>query len=175
MIRFLTPNDNPAVNGAADASFLQGRLLAYVQGIRAYVSARHPGAQFELLWPLDVNLPETRRLNWYVNLPPAWKQKSGSGFSSFLCEGFQFGGTDHDVNEVSRCAGYPFRELGWGASDCGYMAGLFDSGWPWEREYLAAQRQLPAIVKLWAYDHMCLYGRAIPLPSEARNSRAIEG
>ncbi|MBZ5579464.1 MAG: hypothetical protein LAP40_23135 [Acidobacteriia bacterium] len=170
LARFLTPTDSPSVNGSVDADFLQSRLAGYVQGIQATVLARHPAACFELLWPLDVNRPETRPLNWHVNLPPAWKQKSGSGLATFLCEGFQFGGTDHDVNAVSRCAAYPYRELGWAASDCGYLMGLFNSGWPWEREYLAARRQLPSIVKIWAYDHICLYGRGIPLPTEARTT-----
>ena len=173
LARFLTPEDNPAVNGSLDADFLQARLAAYVEGIRSYVSARHPGAQFELLWPLDVNLPEARPLNWHVNLPPEWKQKTGSGFDSFLSEGFQFGGTDRNVDEVSRCAAYPFRELSWDAGDCGYLMGLFNSGWPWEREFLAARRQLPALVKIWAYDHVCLYGRGLPMPREMRYSRVF--
>ena len=170
LARFLTPNDNPAVNAFIDANFLRARLGAYVQGIQAYVAARHPGVCFELLWPLDVNLPETRQMNWYVNLPPAWKQKSGSGFATFVCEGFQFGGVDRNVNAVARCAAYPFTELAWAPGDCGYLIGLFNPGWPWEREFLAAERQRPSIVKMWAYDHICLYSRCIPLPAEARGT-----
>ena len=174
LAHFLTPNDSPAINGSVDATFLRSRLAAFVQGIQTYVRARHAGASFELLWPLDVNLPETRQLNWYVNLPPAWMQKNGSGFDSFLCEGFQFGGVDRNVDEVARCAAYPFRELGWAASDCGYLMGLFNQGWPWEREFLVGRRQLPSIVKMWAYDHICLYGRGVPLPAEARTSLLTE-
>lgn len=174
LAQFLTPNDDPTVNGSVDAEFLRARLASYVQGIQAYVAERHPEAWFELLWPLDVNLPETKRLNWYVNLPPAWMQKNGSGFASFLCEGFQFGGVDRNVDEVARCAAYPFAELEWSSSDCGYLMGLFNPGWPWEREFLASRRQLPAIVKIWAYDQICLYGRGVPLPAEARTSSVIE-
>ena len=129
---------------------------ACLQGIQAYTLARHPAASFELLWPLDVNLPETKRLNWYANLRASWKQKNGSGFSSFLCEGFQFGGVDRNVDEVSRCAAYPFSELAWAPSDCGYLMGLFNPGWPWEREFLAASRRLPSVVKMWAYDQIFL-------------------
>jgi hypothetical protein len=157
-----------------DADFLRARLATYVQGIQSYVLGRHAGACFELLWPLDVNQPETKQLNWYVSLPPAWKQKSGSGFVAFLSEGFQFGGTDHNVNEVSRCAAYPFSELAWAASDCGYLMGLFNPGWPWEREFLTGQRQLPSIIKMWAYDHICLFGRCVPLPVEARTATVQE-
>jgi len=174
LAHFLTPNDSPSINSYEDANFLQARLLAHVQGIQTYVQGRHPAAWFELLWPLDVNLPETRQLNWYVNLPAAWKQEAGSGFASFLCEGFQFGSIDRNVDEVARCAAYPFRELSWPAPDCGYLMGLFNPGWPWQREYLASRRQLPSIVKIWAYDHMCLYGRGLPLPTEPRTSTVIE-
>ena len=174
LAHFLTPNDSPSRNGYEDANFLQARLLAHVQGIQAYVQGRHPGAWLELLWPLDVNLPETKQLNWYVNLPAAWKQKTGSGFTSFLCEGFQFGSIDRNVDEVARCAAYPFRELSWPAGDCGYLMGLFNPGWPWQREFLASRRQLSSIVKIWAYDHICLYGRGLPLPSEPRTVTVIE-
>jgi hypothetical protein len=175
LARFLTPNDDPSLNGSVDANFLRSRLAGYVQGIQTYVAERHPGVLFELLWPLDVNLPETKRLNWYVNLPPAWMQKTGSGFASFLCEGFQFGGIDRNVDEVARCAAYPFAEMRWSSSDCGYLMGLFNPGWPWEREFLASRRQLPSIVKMWAYDQICLYGRGVPLPAEARTSALTDG
>lgn len=174
LARFLTPNDSPVVNASVDADFLRARLADYVQQIQSYVRGRHSGVWFELLWPLDVNLPETRQLNGYVNLPPAWTQKSGSGFDSFLCEGFQFGGMDHDVDKVARCAAYPFRELAWPPGDCGYLMGLFNPGWPWQKEFLASQRQLPSIVKMWAYDHICLYGRGLPLPTEARTATVVD-
>lgn len=174
LAQFLTPNDSPSLNDYEDANFLQARLVAHVQGIQAYVQARHPEAWLELLWPLDVNLPEAKQLNWYVNLPAAWKQKTGSGFASFVCEGFQFGSIDRNVDEIARCAAYPFRELSWLADDCGYLMGLFNAGWPWQREFLASRRQLPSIVKIWAYDHMCLYGRGLPLPAEPRSSTVIE-
>jgi len=175
LARFLTPNDDPSLNGFVDANFLRSRLASYVRGIHTYVAGRHPGVWFELLWPLDVNLPETKRLNWYVNLPPAWMQKTGSEFASFVCEGFQFGGIDRNVDEVARCAAYPFAELKWSSSDCGYLMGLFNPGWPWEREFLASRRQRPSVVKMWAYDQICLYGRGVPLPSESRTSTLTDG
>jgi len=50
--RFLTANDDPSVNGYADANFLRARLGNYVAAVLAQV----PAALFELLWPLDVNV-----------------------------------------------------------------------------------------------------------------------
>jgi len=43
--------------------------------------------------------------------------------------------------------------------------GLYDGTWPWMREFVNASRLgLPAI-KLWAYDHACLFGWPLPLPT----------
>ena len=51
---FLTPNDDPSVNGYAGANFLRARLKAYVDAIRTFVLATNPAAPFELLWPMDI-------------------------------------------------------------------------------------------------------------------------
>jgi hypothetical protein len=158
---FLTPADAPGA-WPADVAFLAGRLAGYVAAVQSTVLAAVSGACFELLWPLDVNLPETRPLNWAVNLPSAWKARSGSGFESFLCEGFQFGGTDRDLDAVARCAAYPFTELSWDRAHCGYLMGIFNAGWPWEKDYLAGASA--NAVKVWAWDHVCLYGRMVPVP-----------
>jgi len=66
---FHTPNDDPSVNGHADTNFLRARLKAYVDAIRTYVLAGYPAAQFELLWPMDVNDPDTYRLMRYHSCP----------------------------------------------------------------------------------------------------------
>ena len=52
---FHTPNDDPSVNGYADANFLRTRLYNYVAAIQSYVLSQCPSAVFELLWPMDVN------------------------------------------------------------------------------------------------------------------------
>ena len=169
LAHFQTPSDDPAVNGYADANFLVARLKAHVDGIRTFVLGAFPNAEFELLWPLDVNYPETKRLLYYVNLPSAWKQQPGSGFSSLLVEGFQFAGIDRNLDKVSRCAQFPFTELSWPRSACAYMMGIYNAGWPWERDYLTARRTQVPLIKIWAYDHLCLFGRGIPLPDEGRH------
>jgi len=45
----------------------------------------------------------TRRrapLNRYINLPLEWETQSGSGFDTFLIEGFQFAGVDRNLDKV---------------------------------------------------------------------------
>ncbi len=171
MSTFLTPNDDPSVNGYVDANFLRETVKDHVDAIRSSVLATHPNAKFELLWPLDVNDPATRRLNRYINLPVEWESRADSGFDTFLIEGFQFAGIDRNLDKVRWMAGYPFEVLSWSRADCRYLMGLFNAGWPWERDYLAGRRSRVAVIKIWAYDHLCLFGRGVPIPRERRSFR----
>jgi hypothetical protein len=165
---FLTPNDDPSVNAYVDANFLRQTVKDHVDAIRTYVLASHPNAKFELLWPLDVNDPLPRRLHRYINLPVEWETKPGSGFDTFIIEGFQFAGIDRNLDKVRWMAGYPFEVFSWHRADCRYLMGLFNAGWPWERDYLLARRSLTPLVKIWAYDHLCLFGNGLPIPTENR-------
>jgi len=170
---FLTANDDPSVNGYADANFLRARLGNYVAAVQAAVLAQVPAALFELLWPLDVNDPTNCRLLHYVNLPPAWTTRVGSGFDTFLCEGFQYGGIDFNLDEAQTCAGYPFTALSWDRAYCRYLQGWYYAAWPWAREFQAAQRTAVPLIKFWAYDHLCLYGWPLPLPKQPSNPSFI--
>ncbi len=131
---FLTSNDDPSVKDYVDADFLRETLRDHVDAIRIYVLAAHPNAKFELLWPLDVSDPNTRRLNRYINLPVKWETKSGSGFDAFLIEGFQYAGLGWNLDKVRWMAAYPFEVLDWPRADCRYLMGLFNAGRPWQRE-----------------------------------------
>jgi hypothetical protein len=168
---FLTPNDDPSANGHVDADFLRQTVRHHVAAIKANVLARHPNTKFELLWPLDVNDPNTRQLNRYINLPTEWETKTGSGFDTFVIEGFQYAGIERNLDKVHWMAGYPFEVLAWSREHCRYLMGVFNAGWPWQRDYLAAQRERATVVKFWAYDHLCLFSRTIPLPIESRLKR----
>jgi hypothetical protein len=163
---FLTSNDDPSVNGYADANFLRARRGNYVAAVQAAVLAQVPSALFELLWPLDVNDPTACRLLHYVNLPPAWQAPAGSGFDTFLCEGFQYGGIDFNLDKAQACASYPFTALSWDRAHCRYLGGWYSAAWPWAREFQAAQRTAVPLIKFWAYDHICLFGWPLPLPKQ---------
>ena len=168
---FLTPNDDPWVNSHVDADFLRQTLRDHVAAVQAYVLASHSNAMFELLWPLDVNDPSTRQLNRYINLPTEWENRTGSGFDTFTIEGFQYAGIERNLDKVRWMAGYPFDVLAWPREQCRYLMGNFNAGWPWHRDYLAARRGRVPAVKLWAYDHICLFARVLPLANEARLHR----
>jgi hypothetical protein len=152
-------NQRKAVGGKyADANFLRSRLANYGAAIQASVLTQSPSAVFELLWPMDVNDPDMCKLLHYINLPPQWTRRAGSGFDTFICEGFQYGGITHNIEQAQRCAAYPFKELSWDQGHCRYLEGWYYAGWPWFREYLAARRTGVPLIKFWAYDHLCLFG-----------------
>jgi len=98
----------------------------------------------------------------YINLPLPWTTRAGSGF---VIEGYQYPGINHNLDQATRCAAYPWTELAWDQAHCRYLMGLYYGTWPWLREFVNASRLgLPAI-KLWAYDHLCLFGWPVPLPT----------
>ena len=49
--------------------------------------------------------------------------------------------------------------------------GHFNAGWTWQRDYLTGKRLRVPLIKLWAYDHLSLFGRDLPLISESRRHR----
>ena len=173
MAVFAGPTSSAAVNGGADVGFLAGRLAAYVAALQAGVWAVLPGAAFELLWPLDVNDPASAPLCLAVNLPAAWKTRSGSGFDTFVCEGLSYGADAHDVGKAAVAAGYPFQVLGWDAAHCRYLMEWFSAGSPWVAEYLAAGLTGVPVIKAWAWDHLCLMGWSVPMPAASGRVRLL--
>jgi hypothetical protein len=165
MATFLTPNDDPSVNTYADANFLRTRLYNYVAAIQTYVLSQCPSAIFELLWPMDVNDPDNCKLLRYINLPSQWTTRAGSGFDTILIEGYQYPGIDHNLDQATRCAAYPWKELAWDQAHCRYLMGLYYGTWPWTREFVNASRLGVPVIKLWAYDHLCLFAWPLPLPT----------
>ena len=174
---FILPTDDPSVNASADANFLADRLKDHVAAIRTHVLGTHAGAKFELLWPADVNRNDSvltgfakvgGRLNRAVNMPTAWKQKSGSGFDRIKVEALAHGATDRDLAKAEEAIRIAYTEFSWAKADVRYLIGWFNGGAPWVEEYFIARlrEQLPH-VNWWAWDHLALLRwAAMPLPSE---------
>ncbi len=102
LFKFTCQDDDPSVNGGADANFLVAQLKVHVDAIRQTVLAAYPKAKFELLYPNDVNnpvcyvnaqnpYPQGGRLNAVVNLPAAWQISTGSGFDRLKVEALSWG------------------------------------------------------------------------------------
>ncbi len=173
---FRGPNDDPGVNGGADAVFLANRLREYAAAIISHVKSVYPVAKFELLYPYDVNHPEPvgvhnlgGALNRFVNFPEAWANKASSGFDRLKMEGLNFGAWTRDLNLCRKTIEFPLT-IGWPKDSVRYLAPVFRAKSVWDKEYLIARGLEIPVVNFWAYDHVCLFGLD---PSEPRNPSRV--
>lgn len=86
----------------------------------------------------------------------AQRDRPNSGFDR-LRNRFQLplrGLQSHNVHWLAPC---PFEIVSWPRSTSRYPMGNFNSGWPYDRDYLAARRTLLPLIGLWDYDQLCLY------------------
>lgn len=165
---FTSPDDDPGVNGGADALFLRNRLRDHVASLIADLRAAQPTARFEVLWPYDVNYPTPvgspplgGRLNRAINLPVEWQHPSTSGFERVKTEALAFATSMRNLN-LSREAIELFPGFGWPLPAVHYMVPVFASATPWLRELgLVRAAGLP-MANLWAFDHICLYNLEVP-------------
>lgn len=160
---FRGPNDDPGINGGADAMFLRNRLRDYVASLMAGVRAVVQGTVFEVLFPYDVNHPVPKgmhnlggRLNRFVNLPEEWTYPGG-GLDRLKLEMLNFGAWSRDLDLVNECMQLP-SQLGWPGEKTGLMTPVFKGGYPWMREVRTALENGFHCINLWALDHVCLYG-----------------
>ena len=179
---FTCQDDDPAVNGGADATFLAEQLRKHVEAIRLGALAACPDARFELLYPDDVNhatcyvnarnlYPQGGRLNAAVNLPVEWRTKETSGLDRLKVEALSWGATyrnlDLSIQAISFAA---TNRLSWAPEDTAYLIPWFNGTCPWPFEFqLAATRGL-GLVNFWAYDHLALLSWPVPFPSPTRRS-----
>lgn len=175
--RFLTPTDDPQVNGGADAVFLRSRLRDYVAALLDAVRVQHPAATFEVLFPYDVNHPVPAgvnqlggALNRFVNLPLEWQRHETSGFDRLRIEALNFGAWSRDLDLARSSLRFPL-ELGWPPSRVRAMLPIFRGGYPWWKELRYAMELKLECVNLWAFDHVCLYGILLTEPTGSRSSR----
>ncbi|MBM3725671.1 MAG: hypothetical protein FJW40_09625 [Acidobacteria bacterium] len=167
---FTGPDNDPGVNGSADALFLRNRLRDYAAALGAHVRGLHPTAKIELLYPHDVNHPTPAgannlggRLNAYVNFPAEWGQKTTSGFDRLKMEALDFGAWSRNLNLAMSTIGFPLA-LAWPKDSIRHLIPVFRAGYAWEKEYRMARGVGIPIVNLWAFDHVCIYGLSIAEP-----------
>jgi hypothetical protein len=175
LAQFLTPADNPQINGGADATFLRNRLRDYCTAITSAVKAAVPGTKFEILFPDDVNFPTPAgvhslggQLNRFVNLPPEWSQPGGSGFDRFKLEDLDFGAWSRDLDLVYQCQQLPLQ-LGWPMNLVSCITPVFAPGYAWPKEVASARALLYRAITLWAFDHVNLYGLDVTPPNAKRS------
>jgi hypothetical protein len=184
---FYTQDDDPTVNGSADAAWLASCIKTHIDAIRAAVLAVQAGAKFELLWPQDVNdpsvywsndlpYPQGGRLNRAVNLPAAYLTKAGSGLDRLKMEALSWGITYRNASNAAAAIAFPWTAGTWSRDDTAYLVPWVNGGCAWPAEFLAwlnsvaaALAHSPApVVNFWAVDHLVLLGwQTQPLPANA--------
>ena len=174
---FTSPNDDPTVNGGADAIFLRNRLRDHVTALIQYVRAVHPSARFEVLFPYDVNHPTPvgfnkelgGRLNSFINFPSEWSSKTSSGFNVLKMEALAFGGSLRDLDLAKTAIRFPI-DLGWPLDSVRYLVPVFGPATPWEKEWAIAIGEGIPITNLWAFDQVSIFGlrvREATLPARS--------
>jgi len=178
---FLTPNDDPTVNGSADAIFLRNRLRDHVATLVADIRSAYPNAQCEVLWPYDVNYPSPvpvgnpsvgGQLNRFINLPTEWQTQSSSGLNTMKIEALAFASTMRDL-DLAREAIDLFPGFGWPVTSLRYLVPVFGAATPWGRELALALGAGIRTNNLWALDHVCLYDLQVPEPTLERRSLKV--
>jgi hypothetical protein len=161
---FRTPQDDPGVNGGADAVFLRNRLRDHAAALAADIRSAYPAAQLEVLFPYDVNHPEPAgihslggALNRFVNLPEEWTDKALSPFDRFKIEALDFGVWSRNLDLCRQTLEFA-AGLQWPRSSIRAMIALFRGGAPWRKEAAIARQLGYGGVSLWAFDHVCIYG-----------------
>jgi hypothetical protein len=173
---FRRPDDDPSVNGGADASFLRARLRNYVSHLAAAVRAARPDAKCELLYPHDVNHPEPAgihqlggALNRFVNFPIEWESKASSGLDRIKMEALDFGAWNRNLDLARTAIEFPLL-LGWPRDSVRYLVPVFRPKSAWRKEYLLARGLRVPVLNFWAFDHFCLFNLD---PREPRNTYRV--
>lgn len=180
---FSGQNDDPAVNGSADAIFLRNRLRDHVAALVSDIRSVYSNVICEVLWPYDVNYPSPApgsspaiggQLNYYVNLPLEWQNQASSGLDRMKVEALDFGSSLRNL-DLALQAIELFPAFGWPLSKVRYLAPVFGSACPWVRELALALGAGITTNNLWALDHVCLFNLQVPEgPLERRSFAKTE-
>ena len=172
------PNDDPEVNGGADAMFLRNRLRDHVSALASYLRGLYPNAKLEVLFPYDVNYPSVvgvnslgGRLLHAVNFPVEWSGPGTSGFDTLKMEALDFGSATRSLTLARETMKFPL-DRGWPQSAVRYLAPVFNGGCPWTQEYRLAKDLGIPVINLWAFDHVCIFG--LELSEPRRLSRSVK-
>ena len=178
LYKFVGPNDNPSVNGSADALFLRARLRDHVAAIISHVRARYPAAIAEVLFAYDVNYPTPNKdgfgslggaLNRFVNFPAEWGSHTTAGFNRLKMEALAFGSRFRDLNLARAAIEFPLAQ-DWPLDKVRYLAPIFTHSSAWQKELAIAVGLKIPVVNLWAFDQMNIFGLKIGKSHNASRS-----
>jgi hypothetical protein len=151
---FMDPTDDPTAY-ANETAFLPGLIGAFTNNVIDAVRAVYPAAEFEVLYPPDVN---SARLTRIINLPG--KDWAPAELRCLKTENFTYTG-NRDLNAARESVNLP-ATLGFSASASSHLIGIGDATTPWLKEWnIAIAAGLESVV-LFALDQFCLIGYSLP-------------
>lgn len=147
-----------------DECVLLPKLIGeFTSAITAFVKQTHADAQFEVLYPPDVNdTPLNRAVNFPTNY---W---TPALLDCLKTENFTFTG-DRNLDKAADAIRLPMQ-LGFGRAQSAHLVGIGEYTTPWNKERrLATGERLESVV-LFALDQFCLIGYGLPMDRGARRS-----
>lgn len=174
---FNTPNDSPGINSFADANFLVDLLQTHIHSIVTAVLAATSSAQFELLFPYDINWPTSYvdpmgvlppiggQLNRYVNLPTDYCA-SGSDIDRLKMEALAWGTTYRNLTNAIATFLFYTTDTSWSLSDVLCLIPWDNQGCPFENEFLQSQNVPIPQICFWALDHIILFSWGNQMPTQ---------
>jgi hypothetical protein len=128
-----------------------------------FVRQTHPDAQFEVLYPPDVNhIP----LNQVINFPhSSW---TPAALACRKTENFTYTG-DRNRDKALQSIDLPMQ-LGFPCNQSSHLVGIGEYTTPWDQERLPALGANLNSVVLFALDQFCLVGYGLRLDRSARRA-----
>jgi hypothetical protein len=147
-----------------ECTYLPQLIGTFTNTIMAFVRQSYPSAQFEVLYPVDVN---DTALNQMVNFPrSAWTQ---ANLACLKTENFTYTG-DRNLDEVRQSIELPMQ-YGFPPTQASHLTGISDYTTPWAKERRLAIAAGVESVVLFALDQFCLIGYPLPLDPGPRRAR----
>jgi hypothetical protein len=143
--------------------FLPGLIGTFTKAIRDFVRSSFPTAQFEVLYPTDVN---DTALNQIINFPlDDW---TPANLACLKTENFTYT-AERNLDLATQSIELPALR-GFSPSQSSHLVGISDYTTPWQREALIASGAKLESVVLFALDQFCLIGYGLPLPRSPRRA-----
>lgn len=149
---------------AQECAFLPGLIGAFTKAIRDFVRTSVPGAQFEVLYPPDVN---DTALNQIINLPV--NDWTPANLACLKTENFTYT-AERNLDLVRQSIQLPTK-LGFSPAQSSHLVGISDYTTPWQKEAQVASGAKLESVVLFALDQFCLIGYGLPLSRSGRWAR----
>jgi hypothetical protein len=144
--------------------FLPSLIGQFTSAIRQFVRQTYPAAEFEVLYPHDVN---DTALNRIVNFP--LNDWIPANLACLKTENFTYTG-DRNLDEARQSIQFPALN-GFPPSQSSHLIGISDYTTPWAKERSLAIAAGDESVVLFALDQFCLIGYGLPLTSGSRRAR----